>query len=148
MGLTDCSTEKHDLTYSLSTHLFSYVTMMLVSVCGYFGNPWRVSGRGVSAGTSVTAMLPCLCQDAPFEPSCSQHVYFAPSEPCYSAGWVAMVYLPKPSCSTSGLSFEYIGLFMMSLLVTCDPPPPPPKTLPKIHYYYYYYFILFFIFDY
>ena len=86
---------------------------------------WESLVGGVSAGTSVTAMLPCLCQDAPFEPSCSQHVYFAPSEPCYSAGWVAMVHLPEPSCSTSGLSFEYIGLLMMSLLVTCDPPPPP-----------------------
>ena len=77
-------------------------------------------------------MLPCLCKDAPSEPSCSQHVYFAPSEPscsqhvefapsepCCSAGWVAKVHLPEPSCSTSGLSFEYISLLMITILVTC-----------------------------
>ena len=82
---------------------------------------------GVSTGTGVTAMLPCLCQDAPSEPICSQHVYFVPSEPscsqhvnfipsepCCSAGWVAMVHLPEPSCSTSGLSYEYIGQLIMS----------------------------------
>ena len=68
-------------------------------------------GGGVSVGTSVTVMLPCLCQDAPSEPSCSQHVYFAPSEPC-----CAMVHLPESSCSTSGLSFEYIGLLMALFL--------------------------------